>query len=300
MTDIVVPRVVPNFPRIPLETDAPQVFDDSAKDMAKRYPDVIGGMNNASSDTYQNALAVSEFADAMQTLWGQVSDGVITIQQALAAIQAGPVVSVNGRSGVVTGLIETVAVDMGTGAMTNAALGQSAIYQSSGAAGVDWPTAMVGARWVVETIGVAGGATQTASQTNVGTQQGWVFERFLQASAWSPWRRVFTSNALIETVKRVTSVGGSTYVVDPGEASVHDINITQATTISMYNARADGDQVTLVLRFVGGAWPVSFTANVKNPIGGVPAPVSGDRRRFVLVGCDAPYWDLVVGPRHAS
>lgn len=247
MTDIVTPRVVPDMPPAPLPSDPPQIFDDKCVALAGGYAPFVAGANNSAADTNQNATAAHERAVLAQGAWASVEQGVADVQAALAAIQAGPVVSINGRSGVVTGLAETASVVFGKGTlMANAPLGQSAIFTDGTGAGADWPTTTAVSAWRVDTQGMSGAGArlmQTATQTmDIYGQQGWVFVRFKHDGAWSPWRRVFTDNTIIEKMAVNNSVSG-TYTADPAIATIHHIAMIGNTTMTIPAPRSMGDQV---------------------------------------------------------
>ncbi|MBF5006014.1 hypothetical protein [Diaphorobacter caeni] len=300
MTDIVVPRVVPSMPAPPLTTDPPQIFDDKAIAMAAGYAPTIGGMNNTAADTYQNAVAVSEFAAAMQILWGQVRDGVITIQDALAAIQAGPVVSVMGRSGVVTGLVETSigAVRDKTQLMANAPLGQPCAYSSTTGAGSDWPTTHTSSWWNVLTIGASTRITQRASQVFAGAHQGWVFERVCQDGTWSAWRRVFTDGSLLEAWV-VQQPSGGTCTCDPSLGTMQIVGLLANTTVTLPTPRSIGDQMTMRV-FQYSSYSLAFSSNVKMALGAA-LPSIPSNRWLTLTFCtdnNAVDWHAFVAGIH--
>lgn len=298
MTDIVTPKVVRNASPAPLTSDPPQIFDDKCIALASWYQGFIDDLNLATGHTNQNAQATHEFADAVQLLWQQVQDGVITIQQAMAAIQAGPVVSVMGRSGVVTGLVETASASKGGALMSTAPLGQWATFSSSGVAGGDWPTSQGIAWWNVFTFGTATRATQRATQVYAGGQQGWVYERQLHDAVWSRWRRVITDGAVIEMLNENGSATGS-LAVSSDLGSAFYLFLTGNVALSIPAPRAGLDQFTFMIG-QGGSHSVTWSANVRAPVGGIPSIPTGYVQTITLYSPSNSLnlWLAALGPRH--
>ena len=237
----------------------------------------------------------------MQLLWQQVQDGVITIQQALAAIQAGPVVSVMGRSGVVTGLVEANAPGRGKAdLMANAPLGQPTIYESTTGAGADWPTADGVVSWSVYTTGIAGRKTQRAVQMFAGILQGWVFERQLHDATWGRWIRILTDGAPIE--RFVAEAVSAAWTPDLTKGSFFWVEPTSNITITPPTPRAGGDPITLRL-VQRGSYSFAFGANVRQSPGVTfPAPAAGEMLTVTLLPFFGTQnlWTLHTSGKHAA
>lgn len=292
MIEIVTPRVVPNMPPAPLTSDPPQVFDDKCIAMAAGYPATIGGMNGSATDTNQNALAARERAEQAQTAWSSVSAGVATINAALAAIQAGPVVSINGRSGVVSGLVEKTIVLANNSDLNNVL--ESGFYRLT-ATHLNPPAI----NYLYSQMRVErGGDTIVQEITSCdGIDRAWRGGQNLNGVAvWSDWQRVLGDHSLIERGKYVTTPG-STYVVDPKEASVQVIDVNAPLTLTIVKPRKLGDQLTLMLSFIS-AQSIVFSSNVKPPSGGIRAGVSGNILTIALVARQDNFWHAYEGGLH--
>lgn len=217
---------------------------------------------------------------------------------ALAAIaESDPLTkSVNGRSGAVTGLVEALG-PIYTKATTMAAapLGQWVSYNDGTGAGADWPTTMAIACWNVFTFGTAARKTQRATQVLDGAQQGWTFERQLHDATWSPWHRVLTDRSLIESTKG-GSISTSTYVLNPAEASVHQMGVQASTTIYLPAARSAGDQVTLCAHMQGSFTVSLGGANVALPIGvTLPTMANGEMLMLIFTAKYDGTWYCAIG-----
>ena len=300
MTDPVVPRTVPSMGAAPDPDSPPAVFDAACVALANKYADFVPGMNNSATDTNQNAVAAHERALLAQSAWESVQGGVETVEDALAAIQAGPVVSVMGRSGVVTGLVETSigAVRDKTQLMANAPLGQHCAYSSITGAGADWPTAHASSWWNVLTIGVSTRITQRASQVFAGAQQGWVFERVCQDGAWAAWRRVFTDSSLLEAWVVQQPTGGAC-TCDPSLGTMQIVGLLANTTVTLPTPRSIGDQMTM-RGFQYSSYSLAFSSNVKMALGAA-LPSIPSNRWLTLTFCtenNAVDWHAFVAGIH--
>ncbi|MBB6578014.1 hypothetical protein HNP33_002082 [Comamonas odontotermitis] len=314
MTAIVNPRPVRNMPPAPLDGDPPAVFDEKAKNLALWYDNWVSDNNNQAADNRQNAQATYELAQAADHSAGQAhdyaqnaSDSVVAVNQTVAdilaakdAIQAGPVASVNGKTGVITGLVETSigAARNKSQLMANAPLGQWAAYYDSSGVGADWPPGHVTTNWWnVFTFGSQelGQVTQRASQTLATPIQGWIYERQRDSAAWGPWHRVLTDRTLIESTKG-GSISTSTYTLNPAEATVHQMGITASTTINLPAARTAGDQVTLCAH-MQGSYTISLGANIALPIGAsLPTVANGEMLMLIFTAkYDSTWYCSIAG-----
>lgn len=212
--------------------------------------------------------------------------------------QTARVSSVMGRTGDVTGLVETNPASLGTAAMSTAPLGQWAAFNSTGTAGTDWPTSLGTAWWNVITFGTGTRKTQRATQIYSGAQQGWVFERQLHDSTWGSWQRIFGDKSVIERVKLYTNPG-STVTIDPAEGSLQMVGLNANLTVTLPNPRDMGDQVTI--RFYQPAsWTIAFGANVKMPVGASLPSLSANEWLTLsfIPDNNKNMWFLFIGGKH--
>lgn len=119
---LVIPTPVPPYPPAPQPTDDRVSFSSKAFALAASYEPQRVAFNTALSQVYANsqwaqtkaqeaadsAFAAAQSASAANASRLAVDDAVQDVRDALDAIQSGPVVSVNGRSGVVVGLQEAL------------------------------------------------------------------------------------------------------------------------------------------------------------------------------------------------
>lgn len=189
----------------------------------------------------------------------------------------------------------------GTAAMSGAAVQSHNIYAAAaGVHGPDWPS-LVGqaVAWIVSTYGDANNAAQTAQ---LATVQGVRFERSKSGGVWGDWSRVITDTAFVEKLVSSAVVGGSgaSYTVNPASGSIHVITLTVgALTLNIAAPRQLGDQVTVRIISNGGAWPITFGANVKLPVGVMPAYSAGQALTLVFVAMRAGLWDCYYSGVHA-
>jgi hypothetical protein len=218
----------------------------------------------------------------------------------------GRVTKVNGRTGDVSGLVET-----GIGAtrnksqlMANAPIGQWAAFSDTTGVGVDWPPGHATVNWWnVMTFGTSiavGRVTQRASQTLNTGYQGWIFERQLHDAVWGPWQRVLTDGALIEKAL-VQDTAASAITLAAVNGSIQYLGIKANITISLSPPRSAGDQLTLRI-YQYASWTVSFGAGIALPAGAtLPALASGQWLTLTFLSSNSRVgWDMFIGGVHAS
>lgn len=309
---LVVPTPVPPYPPAPQPTDDRVTFSTKAFSLAASYEPQRLAFNVALDQVYTNAqwaqskaldaqnsaTAAGLSASAANTSRLAADAAVQDVRDAMDAIQAGPVASVMGRTGVVTGLVET---DIGatrnkSQLMANAPIGQWAAFYDFTGVGADWPPAHLNTNWWnVFTFGSEelGQVTQRASQTLATGFQGWVYERQRDSAAWGPWHRILTNRTLIESTKHHGPAAPS-YTVDPSIATVNWVEIFNPVTINVPNPRAFGDQLTILISMVSAS-PITFSSNVKLPVNGVPALTASTITTMALIARVDGFWNLHVG-----
>lgn len=311
---LVVPTPVPPYPPAPQPTDDRVTFGAKAFALAASYEPQRLAFNTVLDQVYINAQwaqakaleaqqAASDadgFADAAHASRVAADQAVQDVRDALDAIEAGPVASVMGRTGVVTGLVETR-----TGAarnksllMANAPVGQWVAYYDFTGVGADWPPGHANTNWWnVFTFGSdeLGQVTQRASQTLATPFQGWIYERQRDSAAWGPWQRVLTDRTLIESTAG-GSISTSSYTLNPAVATVHQMGITASTTINLTAARTAGDQVTLCAH-MQGSYTISLGANIALPIGAsLPSVANGEMLMLIFTAkYDGTWYCAVAG-----
>jgi len=187
-----------------------------------------------------------------------------------------------------------------TALMADAPLGVWVGYETGAGDGADWPPSggSTFSWWNVITFGVAGRKSQMAMQAlGISPVKGAVWVRGQQDSTWSPWQRLLGDQTTIERV--VTAVqSGSSYAPDPASGTVHQLTVNAACTISPVMPRL-GDQFTIKAQFSGGAWPLTFAANVRPPTGSAPTYTAAQILTLVFECSRAGIWDLSYGPVRA-
>ena len=182
-----------------------------------------------------------------------------------------PVVSVMGRAGDVTGLLDgRVETIYGKSSpMTAAPLWKWVAYTALDGANADWPTAAPVSFWIVFTKGVSEAGNdrfeQTAEQIYTQGGQGFTFKRVKHDGTWSRWKRVLTDDNIVES-DAGGAISTSTFLLDPSVASVQHKSLSANTTISLPAARGAGDQATLYL-YQGGSFSFAFASNIFLPVG---------------------------------
>jgi hypothetical protein len=189
----------------------------------------------------------------------------------------------------------------GTAAMSGASVQSHNLYAAAaGVHGPDWPSlAGQAVVWMVGTFGDANNAVQTAQ---LASASGVRFERSKSGGVWGGWSRVITDTAFVEKLVSSAVVGGSgvSHTVNPASGSIHVITLTVgALTLNLAAPRQLGDQVTVRIVSSGGAWPITFGANVKLPVGVMPAYSAGQALTLVFVAMRAGFWDCYYSGVHA-
>lgn len=313
---LVTPTPIPAYPPAPQPTDDRVTFSTKAFALSGSYEPQRIIFNTVAGEVYTNALWSQTKAGESATSASQAAasasnaaSSVTAVNQTVAdilaakdAIQAGPVASVNARTGVVTGLVETAGpVYTKATQMSDAPLGQWATFADVTGAGTDWPTTLASSCWNVFTYGASIRKTQRASQVLAGGQQGWVFERQLQDSTWSPWQRLFSDRALIE-FHALFEARSATTNISFSNGSIQTITLYQNTSIVMPAPRDIGDQLTLRI-IPTGAFSASFSGTpIRLPIG-ASLPTVGPFQRLTLTFVpryDGAVWDAFIGGVHES
>lgn len=215
--------------------------------------------------------------------------------------QTARVSSVNGRTGDVVGLVEASGPTYTKATPMSAAPIGWATFADATGAGTDWPTTLASSCWNVFTYGTSIRKTQRASQVLAGGQQGWVFERQLQDTTWSPWQRLFSDRALIE-FHALFEARSATTNISFSNGSIQTITLYQNTSIVMPAPRDIGDQLTLRI-IPTGAFSASFSGTpIRLPIG-ASLPTVGPFQRLTLTFVpryDGAVWDAFIGGVHES
>jgi hypothetical protein len=318
---LVVPTPVPPYPPAPQPTDDRVTFSTKAFSLAASYEPQRLAFNIALDQVYTNAqwaqakaldaqnsaTAAGQSASAANTSRQAADAAVQDVRDALDAIQAGPVASVMGRTGVVTGLVET---DIGatrnkSQLMANAPIGQWAAFYDFTGVGPDWPPAHPNTNWWnVFTFGSEelGQVTQRASQTLATGFQGWIYERQRDSAAWGPWQRILGAGSLIENWEIATITAGAC-TIDPEIATIWWIEPASNVSIYVRSPRGAGDQLTLRLMQRGG-WSFSFSGNnIKFPAGAPGLQLSPNELLTVtLIGefGGNGMWNLFIGGKHTA
>lgn len=178
-----------------------------------------------------------------------------------------------------------------TALMSNAPLGQQALYESTTGPGPDWPVGHPDVNaWSVQTTGVSSRAVQTASQAfSVSPGAGYVMIRFNHDSAWSVWSRIITDTTAMDKQVTVNVPAGTTaYTLDPSLGGSHVVTINGTCTFTLPGGRQYGDQVTLDVISAGAVRSIGFSENVVLPKDGsganlpFPTYVAGSVISFVF------------------
>lgn len=316
---LVVPTPVPPYPPAPQPTDDRVTFSTKAFSLAASYEPQRLAFNIALDQVYTNAqwaqskaldaqnsaTAAGQSASAANTSRQAADAAVQDVRDALDAIQAGPVASVMGRTGVVTGLVETAigATRNKSQLMANAPIGQWAAFYDFTGVGADWPPAHPNTNWWnVFTFGSEslGQITQRASQTLNTLCQGWVFER-QRDTTWGPWQRVRGDRSIIEKRVIVDARSAST-AIDQKNGSIQTVVLYQNTSIVMPVPRDIGDQLTIEI-LPTGAFAASFSGvPVRLPVGAALPTVAAWQR--LMLTCipryDIGVWDMFIAGVHES
>ena len=192
--------------------------------------------------------------------------------------------------------------------MSSAPPGVVAFFESADGGGTDWPyrsnVSIHG--WMVETWDINNArTTQEATYTLPGSlATGSKFRRYRYDTTWTAWSREISDLDFRERVVTANSgVGpGDTklYFVDPKVGSIHHV-IVQYNTHFAQALRDFGDQVTLRMQFSGGAWPVSFGADIRFPVGvSFPTYTAGQIVTVTFIWTRAGYIDAFIAGVHTA
>lgn len=225
---LVIPTPVPPYPPAPQPTDDRVSFSSKAFALAASYEPQRVAFNNALTQVYTNsqwaqgkateaqdaAVAAGQSASAANASRLAVDDAVQDVRDALDAIQAGPVVSINGRSGVVVGLQEALvqrtstAADNGLPLVVGSeyALSAGSAYNRPLPAGIagsqivlnsagGWASSLL--RWAVPTLGTP----STVSPTTWCLTPGWRAESFALAPLQVPGYWLFLNGIEYAAIK---------------------------------------------------------------------------------------------------
>lgn len=192
--------------------------------------------------------------------------------------------------------------------MSAAPAGTVCFFESTDGGGVDWPykTNVTIHGWLVETWDRgAVRSMQEATFTLSGfLATGAKFRRYKHDSNWSAWSREISDLDFRERVVTAnTGVGpgaAKLYFVDPKVGSIHHV-IVEYNTHFAQALRDFGDQATLRMQFSGGAWPVSFGADIRFPVGvSMPTYTAGQIVTVTFIWTRAGYIDAFIAGVHAA
>lgn len=146
---------------------------------------------------------------------------------------------------------------------------------------------------------------QIAHEANYVTQTAWgltdqtpKYFRTQIGGIWQPWRRMLDATDLREKVFASSTGAGpgdaKVYVLDPSKGSIHQLTVQYNTYITGA-LRGLGDQITLRLKFSGGAWPISFNTNFRFPAGTVfPTYVAGQTLTLTFFNTEGSFIDAFI------
>lgn len=192
--------------------------------------------------------------------------------------------------------------------MSAAPVGVVCFFESGDGGGADWPyrTNVSIHGWIVETWDRAGArSVQEATFTLSGFLSTYSkFRRYRHDANWSAWTREISDLDFRERVVMAnTGVGpgaAKLYFVDPKVGSIHHV-IVEYNTHFAQALRDFGDQATLRMQFSGGAWPVSFGADIRFPVGvSMPTYTAGQIVTVTFVWTRAGYIDAFVAGVHTA
>ncbi|WP_289241863.1 hypothetical protein [Delftia sp.] len=185
--------------------------------------------------------------------------------------------------------------------------GTVGFFESTTGGGTDWPMqgSLTVHGWVVETWdrgGVRTVQTATFAMASGSLAQGTQFRRYQVDGVWYPWARAVSDLDFREKVYATsTGVGpgdAKVYYLDPSKGSIHQLTV-QYNTYFTGALRGLGDQITLRLKFSGGAWPISFNTNFRFPAGaGFPTYASGQTLTMTFFNTEGSYIDGFIAGVH--
>ena len=122
--------------------------------------------------------------------------------------------------------------------------------------------------------------------------------RIQVGGVWQQWRRILDAIDLREKVFASSTGAGpgdaKLYFLDPSKGSIHQLTV-QYNTYFTGALRGIGDQLTLRLKFSGGAWPISFNTNFRFPAGTVfPNYVAGQTLTLTFVNTEGSFIDAFI------
>ncbi|MEE9872291.1 MAG: hypothetical protein PBV86_16105 [Delftia lacustris] len=137
--------------------------------------------------------------------------------------------------------------------------------------------------------------TQTALGLTDATPK---YFRIQVGGVWQQWRRMLDAIDLREKVFASSTGAGpgdaKLYFLDPSKGSIHQLTV-QYNTYFTGALRGIGDQLTLRLKFSGGAWPISFNTNFRFPAGTVfPTYVAGQTLTLTFVNTEGSFIDAFI------
>lgn len=137
--------------------------------------------------------------------------------------------------------------------------------------------------------------TQTALGLTAATPK---YFRIQVDGVWQQWRRILDAIDLRETVFASSTGAGpgdaKLYFLDPSKGSIHQLTV-QYNTYFTGALRGIGDQITLRLKFSGGAWPISFNTNFRFPAGTVfPTYVAGQTLTLTFFNTEGSFIDAFI------
>ena len=148
---------------------------------------------------------------------------------------------------------------------------------------------------------------QIVHEENYVTQSSWgltdvtpKYFRIQVGGVWQPWRQIVDDLSFMErvVVAEVPS-GMGTYAVNPASGSIFQIAINAGCVFGIQAPRRLGDQFTLRVESKGGVRAVSFSSNVRLPIGAFPTYTAGQIVSMAFMCSRAGIWDLFRSEVHA-
>ena len=148
---------------------------------------------------------------------------------------------------------------------------------------------------------------QLVHEENYVTQTSWgltdvtpKYFRVQVGGVWQPWRQIVDDLSFMErvVVAEVPS-GTGTYAVNPASGSIFQIAINAGCVFGIQAPRRLGDQFTLRVESKGGVRAVSFSSNVRLPIGAFPTYTAGQIVSMAFMCSRAGIWDLFRSEVHA-
>lgn len=122
--------------------------------------------------------------------------------------------------------------------------------------------------------------------------------RIQVGGVWQQWRRMLDATDLREKVFASSTGAGpgdaKLYYLDPSKGSIHQLTV-QYNTYFTGALRGLGDQITLRLKFSGGAWPISFNTNFRFPAGTVfPTYAAGQTLTLTFFNTEGSFIDAFI------